>query len=82
MIRTALPASAWGADAARIAAREAEAARPNTAQVVARAHAIIQAAGLDPATVRPETWFTAADQARNELWLAEVHALVGQEVQP
>ena len=25
---------------------------------------------------------TAACQARNELWLAEVHALVGREVQP
>lgn len=76
MIRTALPASAWGADAARIAAREAEAARPNTAQVVARAHAIIQAAGLDPATVRPETWLVAADQARLELAMEEVQAIL------
>lgn len=48
---------------------------PTTAEVVLRAHAIIQDAGLDPATCKPETWYTAACQAQNELWVEEVQAL-------
>lgn len=50
--------------------------RPNTAQVIARAHAIIEEAGLDPASCKPETWFVAADQAANELAMEEVASLL------
>lgn len=49
---------------------------PRTAEVVVRAHAIIEAAGLDPAAVRPETWFAAADQASLELAMEEVQAIL------
>lgn len=47
----------------------------NTAQIIARAYSIIQDAGLNPATCKPETWHAAACQAQNELWVEEVQAL-------